>query len=181
MAMTASINTFAKRPDYRPASTMTGASANWVPSVPSAMFAESSACSTSPGFALKVKAVRMRTLDGWRISLDPRCGLKRPRKSWSVSVLSFEKSRSGRRSASASGGMNVAGVVGSCEAAIVAEEGDRFIRLPLPTKSATFLRALHFHCGGVLGPVSVFGFVYWRSLKTAVEIPIPSFHIASGI
>lgn len=133
MAMTASINTFAKRPDYRPASTMTGDSVNWVLSVPSATFAESSACSTSPGFALKVKAVRMRTLDGRRISRDPRCGLKRPRKSWSVSVLSFEKSRSGRRSVSASGGTNVAGVVVSCEAGIVAEEGDRFIRLSLPT------------------------------------------------
>jgi len=74
--------------------------------------------------------------------------------------------------------MNVAGVVVSCEAAIAAEEGDKFIRLSLSTKSDTFLGALHFHGGGVLGPVSVFGFDYWRSLRTAVEIPIQSFLIA---
>lgn len=142
MVTTASTNTSVKRLDYRPASTTTGDFVNWVPSAPSDTFAENSACSTLPAFVLKAKAARMRTLDGRRISHGRRCGLRRQRRSWSVSVLLSEKSRSVRRSVSASGGMNVAGVVVSCEDGIAVEEGDR-----LPTKGATFLRSCIFTAG----------------------------------
>lgn len=127
MATTACISMSERRHACHHVNTTIKGSVSWGRCARSGMSVDVSVCSIWRGSVRKERRVPMLTCGGRRICLGRPCGPRRPRRSWNTNGHSSERNKSGRRSASASGGANEGVEAGSCGAGTVGAEGVRIL------------------------------------------------------